>query len=293
MTEAEKALRGRLIAVLNTGSGGCDETSEARIQRLFEQAELAKAETVVVGPDALDQALTDAVAGADVVIVLGGDGTIRAAAEKCGAAGKLLIPLPGGTMNMLPHALYGDVGWEIALEKTLAQPCVRDVSGGSANGHPFYCAVVVGAPSLWADAREAVREGDFAEAVKRSVTAIRRHAETVGYRLDDESSGRAEAVAVICPLISSALEDDERWLEAVALDHATAVSMFRLAFLAIFSDWRSDPSVTLARVKSLKISSRSRVPAILDGEKTQLGRSVEITFRPLAFRAIAPQTLRC
>lgn len=292
MTDATKALRGRLIAVLNTGSGGCDETSEARIVRLFEQAGLAKAKTVVVGPEAVDQALTDAVDKADVVIVLGGDGTIRTAAEKCGAAGKLLIPLPGGTMNMLPRALYGEIGWEAALEATLASPCVRDVSGGSANGHTFYCAAVVGAPSLWADAREAVREGDLAKAVRRSVTAIRRHAETVGYRLGDKISGRAEAVAVICPLISNAMQDDERWLEAVALDHATAASMFRLAFQAIFSDWRNDPSVTLARVKTLKVSSRSRLPAILDGEKTHLDRSVEITFRPLAFRAITPQERR-
>ena len=44
----------------------------------------------------------------EVLIVLGGDGTIRTAAEACSEEGPYLIPLPGGTMNMLPRALYGE-----------------------------------------------------------------------------------------------------------------------------------------------------------------------------------------
>ena len=52
----------------------------------------------------------------EVLIVLGGDGTIRTAAEVCAEKGPYLIPLPGGTMNMLSRALYGDVAWEESLK---------------------------------------------------------------------------------------------------------------------------------------------------------------------------------
>ena len=280
-------LKGKLIAVLNSGSGGCDETSEGRIGAILEAAG-RKAEILVVEPAGVEAALEDAVARADVLIVLGGDGTIRSAAELCGAAKKPLIPLPGGTMNMLPKALYGDVGWEAALAATLAAPQLHDVSGGDAGGHRFYCAAVVGAPSHWVDAREAIRAGHPGEAVERAVNAIRHHAETVGYQMGHGPRRRAEAVAVICPLISRAMEEGERALEAAVLDRATAVAMFRLAFLAIFSDWREDSSVVLFRVQRLKVTSRSRVPAILDGEKVLLGRSVDIVFRPLAFQAVVP-----
>jgi hypothetical protein len=62
----------------------------------------------------------------DVPIVLGGDGTIRTATEACAEKGSYLIPLPGGTMNMLSRGLYGDVAWEEALKNTLTLPRVCD-----------------------------------------------------------------------------------------------------------------------------------------------------------------------
>ena len=48
----------------------------------------------------------------EVLVVLGGDGTIRHAAEACAAQGRYLIPLPGGTMNILARALYGNRSWQ-------------------------------------------------------------------------------------------------------------------------------------------------------------------------------------
>ena len=45
----------------------------------------------------------------EMLVVLGGDGTIRTAAEACTGTDTYLLPLAGGTLNMLPRALYGDV----------------------------------------------------------------------------------------------------------------------------------------------------------------------------------------
>jgi diacylglycerol kinase family enzyme len=61
----------------------------------------------VQGPQ-MPTALAEAKAfGLHLLIVLGGDGTIRSAAALCAQECPLLIPLPGGTMNMLPKAFYG------------------------------------------------------------------------------------------------------------------------------------------------------------------------------------------
>ena len=84
------------------------------------------------------------------------------------------------------------------------------------------------------------------------------------------------------------LDDDAPVLDAAALDEATAAGLFRLAFNAIFNDWRDDPAVSRARVKSVHLSARGRVPVILDGETMPLGRSVNIRFVPRAFRALTP-----
>ena len=189
---------------------------------------------------------------------------------------------------MLPRALYGALRWEEALKATLADPELRDVSGGMAQDKPFYCVAILGAPSLWADAREALRAGRLIEAAKRSVTAARRSRDSLDYQFGDDATGSAEAVSVICPAVSAALPFDARTLEAAALDAKTAAEMFRLAWHAAYDGWRRDPSVIDAKVRTVRVTGHGQVPAILDGEKVRMGRSVEVTFVPLAFRALVP-----
>lgn len=287
--DASALLKMRVAAVLNTSSGGCDETAQGKIRAVFDRAGLAHATIKTVTSGEIDAALDEAIAACDVLVLLGGDGTVRTAADKCGAAGIPLIPLPGGTMNMLAKALYGSVGWEQALSTTLAEPRVRTVSGGKAEGRPFYCVAILGAPALWADAREAVRRGNLVAAVARSVTAMRRGGgNRLSYQMGDARTGSAEAVAVICPLVSRSPTSDEQTLEAAALDPETAAAAFRLAMHAMFDDWRYDPSVKLAKVTTITVTGHGRIPVILDGETMKVGRAVSITFQPTAFRAITP-----
>jgi len=103
----------------------------------------------------------------DVLVALGGDGTIRRAAEVCAAQGRYLIPLPGGTMNMLARALYGDISWQDALDKILAAPSAKVLSGGRVADKQFLIAAIVGAPTLWAEARESIRERDIGDAIEK------------------------------------------------------------------------------------------------------------------------------
>lgn len=288
MSTTKEAFRGSIVAVFNTGSGSCDSSSEGQAREIFEAAGLA-VEIHVVAPSEIDQALKDAVAKADVLVVLGGDGTIGGAAALCGETRPYLIPLPGGTMNMLPKALYGTADWQSALKATLADPELKSVSGGQAGNRRFFCAAILGAPSLWADAREAVRDGDLVEAAKRAVTATRRSlSDAIEYEFGGVS-GSADAVAVICPLISQDMHPDDAAFEAVALDPNTAVGLFGLAFHAAFDGWRNDASVTRAKVRSVEVRAHGEIPVILDGEKVEIERHVKITFLPKAFHAIVPR----
>jgi diacylglycerol kinase family enzyme len=284
-------LHQRLIAVLNTGSGGCDASATGKIGDIFSAAGLSHAEVVSVPPAQIEDALKRAANLAKVVVVLGGDGTIRSGAAHCSETDTLLVPLPGGTMNMLPRALYGSRPWPDALADTLLNPCVRNVSGGRVGSEPFFCAAILGAPSLWADAREALRRLEIVEATRRAITAIRRHAgEPLEYRLGDGAPGKAEAVAVICPLVSRAMGYDEPSLEAAAIEPVVASALFRLAFHAMFDDWRNDPAISLAKVTSIDVKGHGRVPVILDGERVRMGRAVRVEFVPLAFRALTPNS---
>jgi diacylglycerol kinase family enzyme len=287
--DLDRALRGPVVAVLNKASGSWTSRAPAEAAAILEAAGLGATEIVCVGPRHLESALDRAVARASVLVVLGGDGTIRSAAAKCGGASALLLPLPGGTMNMLPKALYGARDWRSALTDTLAKPVIRPVSGGRANGHPFYVAAIMGAPTLWAEVREALRGGHVVEAGRRASTALRRGmSEPLDYSFGGELSGQAEAVAVMCPLVSKVMRGDESHFEAIAIDTRTAGELLRLGFNTLRDDWRADPSIRRAQAKSVRVSESRRIPITLDGERVRLGRSVALDFLPLAFRALVP-----
>jgi diacylglycerol kinase family enzyme len=281
----------RIGALLNTSSGSCDAQSEPQLKAILDEAKLTPVALRCVPGAELDGALAALIAApVDVMIVLGGDGTIRTAAEKCGAAGITLIPLPGGTMNMLPRALYGARSWQVALAQTLAQPHVTKVGGGHVEGHQFFCAGIFGAASLWAEAREAIRENRLWQGLRRAVAAYRRtFSRKVRYRFGPGRSGTSTAVAVICPLISLALPSDEPALEAVALELHDAREAFRLALNAVFADWRADPGVSTSATPLVQITSRRPIPAILDGEMVRLGPAAEIRFVPHCFSALVPE----
>jgi diacylglycerol kinase family enzyme len=279
----------RIGALLNTSSGSCDVQAEQDLEAILEGAGLSAVRVWCGGGAEVDQALADARAhDLGLLIVVGGDGTIRAAAEACQAPGPLLMPLPGGTMNMLPKALYGDRPWREALKDTLAAPEVQPVHGAQVEGHRFFIAAILGGPSRMAEAREAVREGDLAGAVEKGVSALRQALSTgLRYRFGNRED-EAETVAVLCPLTSRQLSDDEEVLEAAAFKVEGAGDALRLAWNAAFRDWRADRTVDRAKVRRVEIWSDEPIPALLDGETFTLDRRVVVELIPGAFQALRP-----
>jgi len=225
----------------------------------------------------------------EVLIVLGGDGTIRTAAEACAEKGSYLIPLAGGTMNMLPRALYGNVPWEEALKKTLTAPSTKVLSGGRVANKRFFIAAIVGAPALWTQPRESMREGNIADAIKKGSVAFRRMFEVkVQYLISGGAKGESEGVALICPLISEEMSDSEQALEAAIIDVESAAEVMGLATTAAFGKWRDDRNILLTKTKRVNVQSSKEIPATLDGEKVNLGRSAEIDFVSRALTVLVP-----
>jgi diacylglycerol kinase family enzyme len=277
-------------AIINTSSGGYDLESEQKMIGILNRAGIVEAETWCVSPEAIKRSFAEAAEQKlEVLIVLGGDGTIRGAAEACAEKGLYLIPLPGGTMNMLPRALYGDVSWEEALKKTLTAPSVKILSGGRVANKHFFIAAIMGSPVFWAEPRESVREGAIVDAIKKGSVAFRNMFETkVQYLISEEKKGEAEAVALICPLISEEMSDSEQAFEAAVIDVESAAEMIGLATSAAFGKWRDDRNILLTKTQRVDVQSRKDIPATLDGERVNLGRSAEIDFVSRAVTVIVP-----
>ncbi len=246
-------------------------------------------------PENLVKELTEAVdAAPDVLVLLAGDGTARAAASLCGAEGPLLAPLAGGTMNMLPHALYGPGDWKSALIETLSSGVETPVSGGEVDGQRFYVAAILGEPAIWADAREAARMHKLQLAWQVSRQAWRRRfSHRIRFCLDKGAEAKTLALTLMCPLVSKAMPNDELALEAAKLDPHGITQALRLgartALSRVVGDWRNDPSVEITRCREGVVwSGGSQLRAILDGEPTRLHQRSELRFLPVAFRALAP-----
>jgi diacylglycerol kinase family enzyme len=277
-------------AIINTSSGGCDLESEQKMLNTLKGAGIVATKLWCGGADQMAPFFAEAAGQElDALVVLGGDGTIRTAAEGCSEEGPYLIPLPGGTINMLARALYGDVWWEDALKNTLAAPSVKVLSGGRVADKRFFIAAIVGAPSLWAEARESIREGEFVDAIEKGGVALQKMFETkVQYLISGKIKGEAEAVALICPLISQEMSDSEQALETAVIDVESAAEVIGLATAAAFGKWRDDRNILLTKTKRVAVQSNKDIPAILDGERVNLGKSAEIDFVPRAVNLIVP-----
>jgi len=278
----------KVEVIANIASGSVGKDAPAEIEKILADYGLA---AHVCAPETRDlthclQVAVDA--APDLLIVLAGDGTARAAAELCGPDGPMIAPLPGGTMNMLPHAIYGVRPWQTALTIALEQGFERPIGGGSVGGHSFLVAGIFGSPALWAPAREAARFGKPKLAWLRARRAMRRafHGR-LRYTLDGGQREKAEALVFMCPLTSRALNNDDDALEAAALDVHGAADAFRLGFHALVGDWREAPNVEVERCKVARVWASHGIPAILDGESVQLKTLAEVRYTQKVARILA------
>lgn len=278
----------RAVMLVNPLSGSVGPRAAGEAEAILADYDL-EARVVVLEGD-FDAAIADAFAEEpDVIFVLAGDGTARAVASRAKPDGPMIAPLPGGTMNMLPKALYGTADWKDALRRALEEGEPQYVSGGEVGGEHFYCAAILGAPALWAPAREAIRTGKLRQAVGHARLALKRaFSGRLRFSLDGGRKRRAEALVLISPMISRALEEPVG-LEAAAMDPLDAMQAFRLAATALFTDWRQDPSVSTQPARRIDAWARSRIPAVIDGETIRLKSEATVRFAPKAFRALTPK----
>ena len=279
----------KIEMIVNTASGGVGPGAPAEAQALLAEFGITARVRSPLGGELTGELRAAVDAAPDLVVVLAGDGTARAAAELCGPDGPLVAPLPGGTMNMLPHAIYGKVPWQEALRTILEAGETRPIGGGLVEGRTFLVAAILGAPALWAPAREAMRHGELPLALASARRAWRRaFAGRLRYALDVGARGKTEALSFLCPLASRALDNDAQMLEADVLDPAGAAEAFRLAFNALMGDWRRDPSVFATPCRRARIWASGRIPAALDGEPVLLKSITEVDWRPAVARILGP-----
>lgn len=275
-------------AIVNLASGGVGKDAPAELDKILAEHGLTGHVRATESRDLTHDLRAAVDARPDLLIVLAGDGTARAAAELCGPDGPMIAPLPGGTMNLLPHAVYGVGPWQSALSMALAEGYERPIGGGQVEGRTFLVAGIFGSPALWAPAREAARYGQLKLAVQRARRAMRRaFSGRLRFTLDGGQREKAEALVFMCPFASRALNNEEQALEAVALDVRGAADLLRVGFHALTGDWRNAPGVEAERCQVAHVWASHGIPALLDGESVRLKTLAEVRYNPKIARILA------
>lgn len=263
-----------VLVIVNEAAGSVGPGGRDKL--LAEIEVLGARVTKAVGD--LDQICEGDAADADLIIVLGGDGTASKAASVF-IDGPPLVLLPGGTRNLLPHALYGAVAWPEALRAAFAHGRVARLAGGEANGRKFFVAALFGAPTLLARAREAARLGRWdlmVSGLKQVFTRI--FARRIAVRPSGGVAARAEAAGVLCPAYRGEVEGES--LEWVRLNAAQIFDFLRVGVLSVIGGWREDSAIKLSLSPSGEIRAIGTIPAVLDGEPTTFKAHVRVRMAP-------------
>ena len=152
----------KLMVVINPGSGVHD-TQQTRdlLKQIFNESGRAFEFVSVEGPQALDKASAkaagDAVKSGDVLVAVGGDGTINTVAQAAWRAGCVLAVLPQGTFNYFGRSFGIPQDLEAAA-RALVRGRPEAVQVGDVNGRLFLVNASLGLyPQLLQD-REAFKK---------------------------------------------------------------------------------------------------------------------------------------
>lgn len=295
----------RLYAIINGRAGSIIDLDHAALASRL-RASLSEAghsvEVDIVEPDVL-QASVAAVAASkpDVIVVGGGDGSVRAAASVLIDSEIALGILPLGTLNRLARDLNIPLDIDLAA-RALAHGSVRQIDTGELNGSIFVCNSLIGLPPLYARQRQKQRGQPLRQRLVGYASTLRhilRSRRKLIITLDDGEQRvmkRALSIAV-----SNNVYADQAGLipQRPALDRgelgiyvASHDSGWALAFAfvrAMLGYWRSDPKLDETVAHRVQIyMGRRKVRVANDGELEIYDTPLKYRSRPKALRVLAP-----
>lgn len=204
--------------------------------------------------------------GIDLVAIFAGDGTVNAALQALAGWGGQVLVLPGGTMNLLYHRLFGDMDLEDVLrlagkgDLRVRRPGIIRSDLGDA-----YAGLLAGPGTSWNDVREAMRNTDVLAMATESREAFLRTLQDEPLRCAKPPLGRAEGYPLLL------LEPHDETIALYAY-HAETTAEFVDQLLALAKhDFRQGPHDHIGEADELMLASvgAEKFGVLLDGEPAE------------------------
>jgi hypothetical protein len=260
--------------IVNPGSGSTSDARVAAIVDGLQRIGMSLAGRTAFPAEPLPDAAFLAGRGIETVVIFSGDGTINAVARHLTDWPGRLLPLPGGTMNLLAKCLHGDRNPDAIVEALADARPVR-LPVVEAGGERAFCRLIAGPLAAFAFAREAARVSDVARGWRAIRYAIAR-SRTGSIQVTGVPGVAADArkAVVVYP------QPDALAIAAVGLPSLLAGARIGVAFMS--GEFRDAPDVATGSAAAFTVNSARTLHCLFDGEEQTLTA-------PLAVRhAIAP-----
>jgi len=269
--------RSRAVAIINPATRG-------NVRRIVELLELAvpaqtQLEVFVTESQGHARELAEAnAASADVLIAVGGDGTV---AEVVGAARNEHVDVgivPGGSTNIVARELRIPTNPYLAIQLIFGSHMVRALDAGLCNGRAFVHMAGAGVDSALFDLADPAlkrRVGWMAylpaalAALRRPLSAFTIDAEEM--HLEGVRSPLvlvANGPAIIAPqfMIDRRISPDDGWLDVLVVTATTPAQLARVMARLAMRQMGESPFVTTFRTRAVSVVADPPIPVQLDGD---------------------------
>ena len=247
-------------------------------------------------------------AGADVVVIAGGDGTVACAAQIMAGTDGVLGLVPCGTMNLLAH--------DLGLDPENHHACVRVLTDGQARAidtgevvdaagarHVFTCASMIGTPARLSRHREAGRargNGVLAWA-GFGLAAVRALWRNRSMRLVLRYDGQVRRVRTpSLTIVVGALNDasgrmfgrarlDQGTLALYLVRRSSVLGQVMTMLRAALRGAAGTPNIEVILTKTVEVHGAHRaIHVLVDGERRLLKPRLHYRVCPTALKIMAP-----
>lgn len=251
----------RPALLCNNQSGSHDPAVEAAIADACKAAGAPLVTSFTLPGDDIPDTAELRARGIDLLLVWTGDGTINAAAVRAAGWDGAILPLPGGTLNLLSKALHGDRPVPTILADALGgKTRRRPIPTVRSEGGEAFITIVAGPATRWAEVRETMRQDGLIEASRAAPEALETMLNAPGVRV--AGHGKAYPAVILTPTEAGVRAD------GILTEGSIDVLRHGLAWLG--GDFRDGPSEEIACAETIILESDAPISLEYDGELAEV-----------------------
>lgn len=215
--------------------------------------------------------------GIDCVIVWGGDGSVACIANELHATGIPILPLPGGTMNLLHKRVHGDDSdWQSCLNALTQTNKPYEMRPGKLNDRLFYVAAMFGTLTQLAEVRESVRDKNPLQAASNLLQgdALDMRSQ-VKFKLSSSGGEQNDTAVAVAAFVT---DDPNNPLKVGVIDPNSLLDLSSVGLDALLNGWEEADKVDQYCAQSLTVEHTADeiLPYTLDGEQYESDQAINV-----------------